>query len=119
MSAPTSKIKNSGGALANSLIFTSGKPCTIRYIRVTIDPAAVPGAPLCLMLFDASAVPANGTAPAMRFFIPNVPGDTIITTPYPEFASTETGCVVALSTTFGTLTLAPAGSGYIQGIYDS
>jgi hypothetical protein len=110
--------KSAATGLTNGAVICSRR-CTLRYARVIIDPANVPGAPLCAMLFDSNVMPTNGDTPVLRFTVLPQVGDTIIQPPVGEFAPLANGCTVVLSTTFNTLTLAPAGAAYLQGIYDS
>ena len=62
--------------------------------------------PLYLMVFDATSLPVNGTAPS-RTPIPVEAGD-VNGDDWPGGTALATGCVVALSSTVATLTVAGA-----------
>ncbi len=109
------KGNSTGGTPGNSLVVSSAGS-SLRQVNVTIDPAALPGAVTCLQLFDASAVPANGTAPTWRWHLPNAGGTYIFD--LPGYESMPNGCTLALSTTFTTLTLAVGAAIHIHSLYE-
>lgn len=80
----------------------SATPCKVRSVKAINTGAA----PLYLMLFDAAALPANGTAPS-RVPIPIAAGDVNGDT-WEGSTAFATGCVAALSSTVATLTVAGA-----------
>ncbi len=105
----------STGATPGYSLVVSPNPSNIRWVNLTIDPAVLPGAPTCLMLFDANTPPVNGATPTWRWHIPNAGG----TYEYelPHYASMPLGCTFVLSTTFTTLTAAVGAAVHIHALY--
>jgi len=71
----------------------------------------------CVMLFDATSLPANGTDPVWRFHV-----DGSGTASY-TFSSNEplffaTGIIVAISSTWDDLTVTTAGEGFIHATFE-
>jgi hypothetical protein len=65
------------------------------------------GSPLYIQVFDAAATPANGAIPIYRDVL-KINEHIHFEISEPQHLRLGTGCVVALSTTLGTLTLAGA-----------
>lgn len=111
--ALTSRRKSTAGTPVTHLIITTDE-CDLTCIYSMIDPAGA--ATRYIMLFDSATLPANGTAPVVRW-------DCAVGTAHhqsfntPEVLAFDNGCVVAVSTTAGTLTLAPA-EGHFMALYE-
>jgi len=90
-----------GSAEASAVVVASA--AALRELRVVLDPSAT--TLRYMMLFNATSLPVNGTAPAWRGL---VPPSGEMSENWPDGLDFATGIVVALSETADTLTVAPA-----------
>lgn len=92
-----------GTAEASAVILGSATASSLKELRVILDPAAT--TLRYAMLFNAAALPANGTAPAWRGLVPPA-GE--MSESWPDGLDFTAGIVVAISESVDTLTIAPA-----------
>lgn len=82
-------------------------------IMVVLDPAATTDR--CVMLFDATSLPADGTDPVWRF---PVTGAQAAAYAFPRGLEFATGIVVALSSTWDDLTVTVASEAYFHAQFE-